>query len=80
MAIVDETPTQQYLYPEFVLLKRHMEAKGLTTVITGPEALLHRDGALWHADRRIDFVYNRLTDFYLASGNCAAVARGLSRG
>ena len=73
IAIVDETPAQQYLYPEFVLFKKHAEANGLATVIAEPQALTHRNGALWHGDRRIDVVYNRLTDFYLAADSCTSL-------
>jgi hypothetical protein len=66
IAIVDRAPTQQYLYPEFVLFQRLFEAHGIATVLASPEELSHRDGALWNAERRIDLVYNRLTDFALA--------------
>lgn len=64
IAIVDQSPTQQYLYPEFVLFQRLFEANGLTACIAAPEDLVCRDGALWHGETSIDLVYNRLTDFY----------------
>ena len=64
IAIVDQSPARQYLYPEFVLFQRLFEAHGITAVIAAPEDLSHRDDALWRADERIDLVYNRLTDFY----------------
>lgn len=64
IAIVDQAPTQQYLYPEFVLFQRLFEANGLTATIVAPEDLSRRDGSLWRDDLRIDLVYNRLTDFY----------------
>lgn len=66
IAIVDETPEKQYLFPEFVLFERLLRAAGIDAVIAAPEALQHRDGALWMGDRQIDLVYNRLTDFRLA--------------
>ena len=66
IAIVDQSPKEQYLYPEFVLFKRLFEAHGLVAVIAAPEELLHDRGALWHGVQRIDLVYNRLTDFELA--------------
>jgi hypothetical protein len=66
IAIVDRSPREQYLYPEFVLFRRLFETHGMAAVIASPEELSHRNGALWHGDRRIDLVYNRLTDFGLA--------------
>jgi len=65
VAIVDASPQQQYLYPEFVLFQRLFQAHGIEAVVASPEELVHRDGALWCGKLRIDLVYNRLTDFYL---------------
>src|SRR5690606_27071047 len=65
IAIVDEAPENQYLYPEFVLFRRLFERHGITAVIVGPEQLVLRDGRLWHGELAIDLVYNRLTDFLL---------------
>ena len=66
IAIVDENPEQQYLYPEFVLFQRLFQRNGLQAVITGPTEFSFRDGSLCHGDVAIDLVYNRLTDFSLA--------------
>ncbi|GAA4030410.1 hypothetical protein [Actimicrobium antarcticum] len=66
IAIVDENPEQQYLYPEFLLFQRLFERHGLAAVIAGPSEFSVRDGALWHGELAIDLVYNRLTDFSLA--------------
>ena len=63
IAIIDATPRAQYLYPEFVLFQRLFAAQGLSSLIVAPEDLARRDGALWHGQQQIDFVYNRLTDF-----------------
>jgi hypothetical protein len=73
IAIVDEAPTTQYLYPEFVLFQRLFEAHGLQAVIVAPEALAHRDGALWSGPNRIDLVYNRLTDFDFSAPTSRAI-------
>ncbi len=61
-------PRQQFLYPEFVLFRQLFERHGIAALICPPEELAYRDGALWHQgeqERRIDLVYNRLTDFTL---------------
>jgi hypothetical protein len=67
IAIVDEEPTKQYLYPEFILFKKLFEEHGIETVIADPADLELRSGTLWHGDLSIDLVYNRLTDFLLES-------------
>jgi len=66
IAIVDENPEQQYLYPEFLLFQRLFQRHGLQAVNAGPTEFSLRGGVLWHGDVAIDLVYNRLTDFSLA--------------
>lgn len=65
IAIVDETPEQQYMLPEFLLFRNLFVVHGIQAVICSPSALRFRDGRLWHGDTVIDLVYNRLTDFAL---------------
>ena len=65
IAIVDEHPREQYLYPEFVLFRKLFERHDLAALIADPAELRFEAGALWSGDRRIDLVYNRLTDFGL---------------
>jgi hypothetical protein len=67
IAIVDEAPQQQYLYPEFLLFQQLFQRHGLQAVIADPGELSLRDGRLWHGELAIDLVYNRLTDFALAA-------------
>jgi hypothetical protein len=67
IAIVDEAPGQQYLYPEFLLFQQLFQRHGLQAVIADPSAFSLRNGVLWHGDLPIDLVYNRLTDFSLAA-------------
>lgn len=77
IAIVDENPTEQYLYPEFVGFRQLFAAHGIHTVICAPEELMICHGGLWYSDGnseiRIDLVYNRLTDFTLDQPACAAL-------
>lgn len=65
IAIVDEAPEQQYLYPEFLLFQQLFQRHGLQAVIADPSELSLRDGVLWYGELAIDLVYNRLTDFAL---------------
>jgi len=73
IAIVDEAPAQQYLYPEFVLFRDRLQARGIGTVICDPQELVYRDGKLQWQGEVIGFVYNRCTDFALAEAASAAL-------
>lgn len=65
IAIVDDNPQQQYLYPEFLLFQQLFRQHSIEAVIVDPAELRLHDGVLWHGDAPIDLVYNRLTDFML---------------
>jgi hypothetical protein len=65
IAIIDEQPETQFLFPEFILFKQLFEQQGIKTVICDPSELSYRDGSLWHENLAIDLIYNRLTDFAL---------------
>ena len=66
VAIVDDDPGNQYLGPEFLLYQRLFARAGWSAQIVDAGALVFRDGVLTTGNERIDLVYNRLTDFYLA--------------
>ena len=74
IAIVDDAPTSQFLYPEFVLFRELCRARGVAATICDPRELELRDGALFLGSDRIDFVYNRLTDFALEQPEHGALA------
>jgi hypothetical protein len=65
IAIVDEKPEEQYLYPEFLLAQRMLESAGLAVYIADPVAFKMREDGLYFGNEKIDMVYNRLTDFSL---------------
>lgn len=65
IAIVDEQPEQQYLYPEFLLAKDLFERDGLAVHIADPAMLRAREDGLYFGNDKIDMIYNRLTDFSL---------------
>ena len=65
IAIVDDAPATQFLYPEFVLCKSLLEAHGIATLILAPSQLTYTGTRLEVDGRDIDLVYNRLTDFSL---------------
>ena len=63
IAIVDERPTEQYLYPEFLLAQRLFQKNGIDAVIADGSALCYEHGRLLADGEPIDLVYNRLVDF-----------------
>ena len=73
VAIVDEAPEQQYLYPEFLLYRQLFSRHGIEATICDPREIARKDARLWHGDQVIDFVYNRLTDFALEQPAQAAL-------
>lgn len=73
VAIVDESPTEQYLHPEFLLFRELLHRHGHPAEVCSPAQLIHRDGGLWLGERRVDFIYNRLTDFALQQPAHAAI-------
>ena len=65
VAIVDDDPAGQYLYPEMRLFERLFARFGTEAVIADARELVWRDGRLWHGALPVELIYNRLTDFYL---------------
>jgi hypothetical protein len=66
VAIVDDDPSSQFLYPEFLLAARTLERHGFKSVVADARDLEFIDGRLSANGQVIDVVYNRLVDFSLA--------------
>ncbi len=75
VAIVDENPVGQYLYPELLMARGLLERHGIKTVIADPSELDYRDGNLYAGNLKIELVYNRLTDFDLSDARNACLAK-----
>ncbi len=63
IAIVDDRPEEQYLYPEFVVAQRLFIKHGIEAVIVDAGILGYEGGQLFVGNEPIDLVYNRLVDF-----------------
>jgi hypothetical protein len=65
IAIVDDSPEEQYLYPEFVLARQVLTERGVEALIADACGLRYDGGRLSSDGHNIDLVYNRVTDFAL---------------
>jgi hypothetical protein len=80
IAIVDEAPEAQYLYPEFILAREMMIRAGIDAVITDPAQLQLSNGALTVGGQVIDLAYNRLVDFALDRPEHVALRQAYENG
>ena len=65
IAIVDDRPREQYLFPEFLMVQQFFESHGLQAWIVDPGELRFAEGKLQFEEEPVDLVYNRLVDFSL---------------
>lgn len=80
IAIVDDAPEGQYLYPEFLIAQRLFEANGIASLIADPSDLAYDGHALTCRGQTIDLVYNRLVDFGLSLPQHDTVRRAYDDG
>jgi hypothetical protein len=73
IAIVDDDPLRQFLYPEFLLAQRLFESRGIAARIADVSELRIVEGRAVVDGEPIDLVYNRSTDFYFESAGCAVL-------
>ena len=64
IAITDESPKKQRLYIEFLLYEQLFEEFGFTTRIADIGDFQLLNNSLYLENSKIDFIYNRSTDFY----------------
>jgi hypothetical protein len=80
IAIVDDNPESQFMFPEFELARSLLKARGIKTVIVDPAVLRFDGSTLWSGDLAIDLVYNRLVDFALAEARHNALRAAYETG
>lgn len=80
LAIIDDRPEKQYLYPEFILARQLLRKHGIDVVIGDAAALTYEAGKLLLGGEEIDLVYNRLVDFSFSESNHAALAAAYKDG
>jgi hypothetical protein len=69
VAIVDDAPELQYLFPDMLLAADFLTRRGIDARVCDSRQLTYDDGAVLLSGRRIDMIYNRMTDFTLANDN-----------
>jgi hypothetical protein len=80
VAIVDDEPESQYLYPEFLLAQQTFLRNGVNAVIADASELRFIDGRLWAGEHPVDMVYNRVVDFSLERPEHAALRQAYLTG
>ncbi len=73
IVILDENPTQQFLYPEMCAFADLFNVWGVPTEIVDPQQLEASAEGVWFKGQPVDLVYNRHCDFYLESENMAGL-------
>ncbi len=64
VAILDESPEAQYLFPEFLMYRQLLQSAGIDALIADVAELQVTDGVARVRGQAVDLVYNRCTDFY----------------
>jgi hypothetical protein len=80
IAIVDDEPAGQFLFPEFALFRALFESAGLAASVCDPRDLVIKGERLVGPDGPVDLVYNRLVDFRLDEPAHTALARAWHEG
>lgn len=79
LAIVDDAPQDQFLYPDMLLGQAMLAKHGLETIIIDASDLTLGTRGLMAGSRVVDIVYNRLTDFALTQPGSETLRTALLR-
>jgi len=80
IAILDEKPDEQFLFPEMEAFALAFAAAGLSAVIVDPAELDAGPRGVFQAGERIDLLYNRHCDFYLETPAMAGIRAAYQAG
>ena len=73
IAIVDDAPESQRLFIEFLVYRELFKSFGYEVQIADPKELSLASDGLYLQSKKIDFVYNRTTDFYFENPSSDAL-------
>mgnify|MGYP003636399411 FL=1 len=80
IAVVDDSPQEQYLFPEFLLFAELFQKHQIECVIIDPSELTSDGSFLTAGGKKIDLIYNRSTDFYFEDKRYAGIRNAYLRG
>lgn len=80
VAIIDDRPERQFLYPEFVLAREALRQRGIRTLIADAARLHYGGDKLSFEGQEIDLAYNRVTDFSLEEPEHEALRQAYDAG
>ena len=80
IAIVDNKPSTQFLYPELLLFQSLFGRHDIEAIIADTTDFTIEDNTLCVDGQKIDLVYNRLTDFYLEAPESACLLEAYQKG
>jgi len=80
IAIIDEAPRAQKMFPEFLLYKSLFEKWGYSASIHDYLDLEYRNGSIFAKEKKIDFIYNRYCDFTLSDPSSEQLRRAYLEG
>ncbi len=63
IAILDDAPESQFLFPEFKLAQAVLQSHGVEAIVGDPRELVRDGDAVILGGQEIDMIYNRLVDF-----------------
>ncbi len=75
LAIADEDPVNQFLYPEMRAFSDLFKEAGIDNAIVDPRELQLTDNILYLGEKRVDMIYNRHCDFYLQTPATAYIKK-----
>lgn len=79
IAIIDNNPSEQYLYPEFQRFAELLRARDLPVEICDPAKLIATRDGLTLRGTPVDLIYNRLTDFYFENDELTTLRNAYMR-
>ena len=80
IAITDDSPQEQYLYPEFVIARQMLQKHDFEVEIVDGTGFRRDRGQLLANDRPVDLIYNRMTDFALEEHSHEPIRRAYEAG
>ena len=73
IAIIDQDPENQFLYPEMQVFAQLFQQAGIKCLITDPSKIIEKGSQLYVNDQLIDLIYNRHCDFYFTSPEMSVI-------